>query len=62
MGRPTVTRYLSVDEAAKYLGVGRTTIYKAVRDRRLPNRRDPLTGRLRFDVDLLDKIMRDGKP
>ena len=62
MRRPTATRYLSVDEAAKYLGVGRTTIYKAVRERRLPNFRDPLTGRLKFDVDVLDKMYRDGKP
>lgn len=46
--------YLSYTEAATYLELSRKTLERAVKDHRIPYRRDPLTGRVRFLKSELD--------
>lgn len=48
--------YLSVDEAAKVLGVGRSTLYRAAKKRTIPHHVDPIRGWLRFTKGDLDEI------
>ena len=48
-------RYLSLQEAAKYLGVSENYLYKATRRKEIPFIR--LGRRLKFDVKRLDKLM-----
>lgn len=50
------TKYLTVDQAAEVLGVGRSTLYRAVKKRRIPHHVDPIRGWVRFTQGDLDEI------
>jgi excisionase family DNA binding protein len=53
------TKWLTVIEAAQYLNVGRSTVYKLAQEGKPPT---PKVGRQwRFDAKELDKWMRFGK-
>jgi len=54
-----MTKWLRLKEAAEYLKMGKSTVYKLVRERKIPAHR---TGReWRFDAEELDKWMKSGK-
>lgn len=53
----TIGRYLSVDDAAAYVGVSRRTLERAVRDGIIHAVRNPLTRRRQFHLRDLDAMM-----
>ena len=53
------TKWLTVAEAAEYLKMGRSTVYKLLKDGKLPAHK---AGReWRFDADELDEWLKSGK-
>ncbi len=52
-----MTRFLSVDETASFLGIRKSYLYKLVHERRLPCYK-PLGGKILFDPDELENFIR----
>lgn len=50
--------YLTTEEAARYVGVSRRTLERAVAEDRVPSVRNPLTNRRQFERAQLDALMR----
>jgi len=55
-----MTRFLSVDETASFLGIRKSYLYKLVHERRVPCYK-PLGGKILFDADELDAFVRAGR-
>jgi excisionase family DNA binding protein len=56
-----VADWLSPTEAARYLGVSRETIYRLMKDGRLPYRTTTWSGRRRVRKEDLDALLQSGE-
>lgn len=55
-----IQRWMNVEQAARYLGLARATIYEYVSSRRIPFVKIPKSSQVRFDREQLDEWMRSG--